>query len=51
MRRGGDGQFQKPGRYAIQTAGLTTAPVKTMGGVTVSPDVELDGVDPSASAI
>src|SRR5205814_1790419 len=40
-----------PGRYSIQTAGLTTATVKTMGGVTVSPDVALDGVDPSASAM
>lgn len=45
-------QYQKePGRYQVRTAGLTRAPVTTMGGVTIVPDLALDEVRPEESAM
>ena len=44
--------FQKaPGRYAIQTVGLTRNPVTTMGGLRILPDLALAEVDPAQSAL
>jgi putative intracellular protease/amidase len=44
--------FQKtPGRFAVKTVGLTKSPVKTMGGLTILPDMELAELDPSQSAM
>jgi putative intracellular protease/amidase len=45
-------QFQiAPGRYRVATAGLTTAPVTTMGGVRIQPDVALEDVSPYKSSM
>ncbi len=41
----------QPGRYAIQTVGPDTTPVKTMGGLTVLPEMTLDALDPADSAL
>lgn len=45
-------QFQRtPGRYDVRTVGLTRAPVTTMGGVTIVPDLALDELTPADSAM
>lgn len=41
----------QPGRYSIKTVGLTPTPVKTMGGVTLLPDLTLDQLEPAQSAM
>ena len=47
-----NGQFQiEPGSFDVVTVGLTAAPVKTMGGLTVVPDVVLADLDPADSAM
>ncbi|MGC1310164.1 MAG: DJ-1/PfpI family protein [Phormidesmis sp.] len=44
--------FQKhPGRYHIQTVGLSAEPVTTLGGLTILPDVALSDLDARASAL
>lgn len=44
--------FQKiPNRYRVQTLGLTSDPVTTLGGVTILPDIGLDEVDAGAMLI
>jgi putative intracellular protease/amidase len=44
--------FQKhPGRYRVQTVGLNTEPVTTIGGVTILPDITIDELEPSAMLI
>jgi len=40
-----------PGRYSVQTLGLTSDPVTTIGGMTILPDVSLDEVDAGAMII
>jgi putative intracellular protease/amidase len=40
-----------PGRYAVRTVGPTTAPVTTMGGVRILPDLALPDLDPEGSAM
>lgn len=40
-----------PGRYAVRTVGPTRNPVRTMGGVTISPDLALDELTPGDSAM
>lgn len=40
-----------PGRYALRTVGSSRAPVKTMGGVTIQPDLALADVAPRDSAM
>ena len=42
---------QQPGRYQVQTVGLTGDPVTSMGGVTITPDVTLSQLDPEDSAM
>lgn len=37
--------------YTVRTVGLTTAPVTTMGGVRVQPDIALDELRPEDSAL
>lgn len=45
-------QFQKqPGRYSVKTVGLNLEPVTTIGGVRIQPDLALDDLIPSASAM
>lgn len=41
----------QPGRYVIKTVGANMQPVKTMGGITVLPDMELGALDPKDSAM
>ena len=45
-----DGQ-KVPGRYRIRTVALTRDPVTTVGGVRIQPDMSLDELQPSASAM
>ena len=40
-----------PGRYRVVTAAATLAPVTTMGGVRIEPDVTIDCVTPDESAM
>jgi putative intracellular protease/amidase len=45
-------QFQThPGRYRVVTVASTLAPVTTMGGVRIEPDVALDSITPDSSAM
>ena len=45
-------RFQRnPGRYRVVTVGATSAPITTMGGVTVQPDTTLSLIEPDASAM
>ncbi|MFC8229909.1 DJ-1/PfpI family protein [Streptomyces sp. NPDC057287] len=37
--------------HTVRTVGLTTAPVTTMGGMSVRPDLALDALDPGDSAL
>lgn len=41
----------EPGRYAVRTVGATSKPVRTVGGMTLVPDVVIDDVDPADSAL
>lgn len=41
----------QPGRYSVKTVGLNPSPVKTMGGVTLLPDLTLDQLEPAQSAM
>jgi putative intracellular protease/amidase len=41
----------RPGRYRVETVGLSATPVRTMGGVAVLPDATLDSLEPSHSAM
>jgi putative intracellular protease/amidase len=40
-----------PGRYRIATVGRTTAPVRTMGGVAIVPDMAIESLQPGDSAM
>jgi putative intracellular protease/amidase len=40
-----------PGRFSVRTVGADRAPITTMGGLRVTPDVALDALRPSASAM
>lgn len=42
---------QDPGAVRLRTVGLTTDPVRTVGGLTVVPDVTIDALDPADSAM
>lgn len=45
-------RFQlEPGRYRVQTAGLSGEPILTMGGVRIVPDLVLGAVSPTSSAM
>jgi putative intracellular protease/amidase len=45
-------QFQsQPGRYRVVTAAASLAPITTMGGVRIQPDISLDAIAPEASAM
>jgi putative intracellular protease/amidase len=41
----------QPGRYRVATVGVSKAPVVTIGGVTILPDMELDELTPERSAM
>ncbi len=41
----------QPGRYQVTTVGASREPVRTIGGVTILPDMTLDDLDPSRSAM
>ena len=42
---------REPGRFRVRTVGATSAPVTSMGGFRVSPDVALDDLRPEESAM
>lgn len=42
---------QQPGRYTLRTVGVSTEPVKSMGGITLLPDMSLDALEPRDSAM
>jgi len=45
-------RFQRePGRYRVRTVGLTPAHIATMGGIRIQPDLALDDLSPTASAL
>ncbi len=45
-------QFRsQPGPYRIQTVGLTTQPITTIGGVVIRPHLALNELDPADSAM
>jgi putative intracellular protease/amidase len=41
----------QPGRFVVKTVGASMQPVKTMGGITIAPDMALDALDPKDSAM
>jgi len=41
----------QPGRYAVKTVGASMQPIKTMGGITVLPDMTLDALEPADSVM
>ena len=41
----------QPGRYRVATVGVSRAPVVTVGGVTILPDLALDELTPEHSAM
>lgn len=42
---------QHPGRYVVRTVGATRDPVRTMGGITILPDIGLDELHAEESAM
>lgn len=40
-----------PGRYGVRTVGATRKPIRSQGGLTIVPDVELADVGPGESAM
>lgn len=44
-------ELRREGQYRIETVGLTTEPVESMGGIRVLPSKGLDEVDPSDVAV
>ncbi|GLV55504.1 putative protease YoaZ [Dictyobacter sp. S3.2.2.5] len=42
---------QQPGRYEVKTVGIDREPVRTTGGLTILPDMALDELDPTRSAM
>jgi putative intracellular protease/amidase len=40
-----------PGRYAVKTVAVSREPVRTLGGMTILPDLALDEVAPAESAM
>src|ERR1700760_969273 len=42
---------REPGRYAVATVGPSREPVTTMGGMRIRPDIALDELHPSGSAM
>lgn len=48
--RNGDWQ-SRPGRFEVVTVGLSGAPVTTMGGLTLLPDITLHQLKPSSSSM
>lgn len=41
----------RPGHYAVTTVGESAAPVTSMGGIRIQPDIVLDELDPATSAM
>lgn len=41
----------RPGRFIVRTIGLSPAPVRTAGGLTILPDATVDVLDPAHSAL
>jgi putative intracellular protease/amidase len=44
-------EIRRPGDWRVQTVGFSTAPVVSMGGLTVQPDLELTQIDFDAAAL
>lgn len=45
------GWHREPGRYRVQTVGLTKDPITTKGGLRITPDLSIDELDHRDSAI
>jgi putative intracellular protease/amidase len=45
------GLNRQPGRYRVMTVGERKAPIRTSGGVTILPDMALDQLEPTQSAM
>lgn len=46
------GRYQRePGGYEIVTVGFTTDPVRTMGGLRITPDIALEDLSPAGSSL
>src|SRR5690242_16696173 len=41
----------QPGRYRVATVGVSKAPVVSIGGITILPDLAIDEVQPASSAL
>jgi putative intracellular protease/amidase len=46
-----DSWQRQPGRYRVVTVGASLAPVTTMGGLRITPDLALDDLSPADSAM
>jgi transcriptional regulator GlxA family with amidase domain len=44
-------EIRRPGDWRVQTVGFTRAPVMSMGGLTVQPDMSLAELDPQRAAL
>jgi putative intracellular protease/amidase len=44
-------ELRRYGKYRVETVGLTSAPVRSMGGITVLPSKTVSGVDPADVAV
>ncbi len=44
-------EIGRSGKFKIATVGFTRGPVTTMGGLKVTPDITLDGVNPAETAL
>jgi putative intracellular protease/amidase len=44
-------QINQSGRFDVVAAGLSEAPVKSMGGLSVMPEITIDKIDPGGAAI
>lgn len=52
MARVNDALWQRePGRYSVRTVGETTDPIRTVGGLRLTPDLPLAELDPADSAM
>lgn len=44
-------ELRRHGQYRVESVGLTSAPVRSMGGITVLPSLAISAVDPSDVAV
>lgn len=44
-------QIRNSGKFDVETVGFSAAPIRTMGGLTVLPDITLEQIDPATTAL